>query len=160
AVACRRRKSCKVAVIHRSRRDKRNQVRWILSESRSLITPEKEQFVLYDGPAGRSTELVALDRVASGSKEVPRVEFSITNEFEKITMKFIRTGLSNEANGPCRFGATRCSPGARLDFKFLKSIREWCGHVPIALWIVVKRAVQSETHSGVQSSGDRETGFC
>ena len=133
---------------------------WILAECRSLIAAEEEQFVLHDRPASRSAELVALDRVASGRKEIPRIEFSVTNEFEQIAVKFIRAGLRHQAYGACRLAASRSRSCAGFDFEFLKSIRKWCGHISVALRIVVICAVQGETQSGVQSAGDRETGFC
>ena len=68
--------------------------------SRALIAAEEEQFVLHDRPADRSAELVALDRIASCSECVAGVEFSVSDEFKQIAVKFICAGLRHRLTEP------------------------------------------------------------
>src|SRR5436190_10184560 len=90
SVAGRRRKRREVARKHRDARNKRGLVRWVLTLRRPLITGEEEQPVFRNRPADRAAKLIALDRVAARRKCVARVEHSITNEFEKVTVDFVR----------------------------------------------------------------------
>ncbi len=123
-------------------------------DSRSLIPRKEKQFVFEDRPANCPAELVTLDGISSHREGIPRVENSIPDKFKHIAMKIIRTGFCNEADRTRGFadGCGRCSAG--LDFELLQRIRERRGHIPIPLGVHVKRSVQRETHSCVQTTGN------
>src|SRR5439155_23871696 len=63
------------------------------SDARPLVRAEIEQLVFDDGPADARAKLVALQRIVSGGKEVPRVQVPIAKEFKHVPVDFIRSGF-------------------------------------------------------------------
>src|SRR5439155_6965094 len=120
-----------VARKHRGARNKSGFVRKVLTHRRSLITGEEDQLVFRNRPADRAAELIALDRVAARSKCVARVEHSIPNEFEKVTVNFVRSGLGHKADGTCRLHAFVRGGSAGFKLELLQGI--WKRHGEVAV---------------------------
>src|SRR5215470_8987460 len=71
-------------------------------------------------------------------------------------MKVVRARLCDEAYRTRRFTPAGGTRTAGLDFELLQRIRERRGHIAVALGVHVKRSIQRELHSGVQTTGDRK----
>src|SRR5262249_33057642 len=108
----------------------------------ALIAAEEKQFIFDDRAAQNSAELIALQRVALQRKEVARVQSAISEEFEHITMKFVRTGFGNGVDGSSGMKAVLRREHAGLDFELLQGIRKRYRQREAVVWILVDRAVQ------------------
>ena len=98
SLARRRSKCGEVALLHRGRRHIACIERGIGTLNCGLVAAKEEQFVLDNRTAQDSAELVALQRVALGGKEVARVQRPVAQKLEEIAVEFIRSGLRYRIN--------------------------------------------------------------
>ena len=153
-VAGRRSESRKVAGQHRCRRNERNSVGWILANRRALVSAEEKQFVLHDRPADRSTELVALDRVALRCKGVPRIEHSIAHELKQIAVKLVRSGLCYQADRPEDFTPFCADVALVSTLNSCSASGNGIERYEPGVLVVVVRAVERVVQSGAQPARD------
>src|SRR5206468_12145117 len=84
---------CEIAREHRCRGDIRDGRRRVGALQRALIPAKEKQLVFLRRAPDDATELIALQVIACGSKEVSRVEDTIPNELEHVTVKLVGTCL-------------------------------------------------------------------
>src|SRR5262249_60520673 len=75
---------------HRGSRNLHNLSNRILPRRCSLIATKEEQFVFFDRAANASAKLITLQEILRGRKEIASVEFVISNEFKKRSVKLVR----------------------------------------------------------------------
>ena len=66
-----------------------NRPRRSITKTRTLECSEEKQLVLYDRPADRAAELVALQRVLNRSEELTRIHGSVADEVEPGAVKLV-----------------------------------------------------------------------
>ena len=111
-----------------------------------MVAAEKEQLVLPDWSADSSTVLVPLERAFRRRKILARVKQIVTQELKQIAVEIVRTGLRHGSNG--RRAPPVGGEAARLDFEFLRRIREGQVQTHTCKEIDVIGAVQTVVRSG------------
>src|SRR5207249_1160041 len=89
-----------VSVDHLLRGYERREGAWVGTLRSSLIASEEKDFVLDDGAANNTAELVSFQGVAAGRKKVPRIQIAVPQEFEQIPMELVRAGLGDGIDSP------------------------------------------------------------
>jgi len=72
-----------------------------------------------NGTADRPAILVALQSVARGGEEIPRVEIAVPYEFEKVAVILVRARFRHRVNRGARMQAVLSRQGARFHFELL-----------------------------------------
>src|SRR5581483_10018830 len=107
-----------------------------------LKAAEKEELVLDDSAAQRSSVLIALQRVLRRGKVTSRVEVAVTQIVEQIAMELIRAGLSHCIHYAARMRAILRRQGVRLYAEFLQCIGKRKRHVDVRERVHVIPAIQ------------------
>src|SRR5439155_26281597 len=107
SVACRPRIGSEIAGYHRCRRNETDLIGRILAYGRALITSKKEQLVLYNRPADRSSELVALQSTVRRGEILAGIEEIIPDKLEQVPVKCVGAGLCHGADSRAR-KCSRC----------------------------------------------------
>src|SRR5882724_2219901 len=133
--------------MHGRCRDKSNQIRWVLTDSGSLVTCKEKQSVFGNRSAHSPAELVTFYRVPLESEGIPRIEHSIPHKFKQIAMNLIRARFCDKADRTGRFATACRSRGAVVVVYLLQGIGIWCLRIAAALGVSVRGPIQSENHS-------------
>src|SRR5439155_614989 len=97
----------------------------------------------------------ALYRVALRGDGIPRIEHSVSNKFEEITVKLIRSRLGHKCDGTRRLHTALGRSRTCFDFELLQRIRKWYGEICIEDWIIVIRTIESIIQARRQSACNR-----
>src|SRR5262249_42637702 len=122
-----------------------------------LEAGEGEQLVLLDRPADEPPELVSAQGILRGSEEVARIEGSISYEFEKPSVKLIRSRLGDRVDHGAGMQSVTGGNAAGLDTEFLQRVGEREGQVHVRMRVVMISAVQQVIVSVDLASGDGNT---
>src|SRR5262245_15411235 len=123
-VAICRRDLCEITFKSRGSWNERNVGRWRNRFKGALIATEEEQFVLDDRSTQCAAKLIALQRVADRSKEIPRIEFVIAQELETGSMKFVASGFRDRIDDTSGLRSVVRRQGARFNLELPHRIRE------------------------------------
>src|SRR5206468_1928508 len=111
-------------LLHRSSRHVPCVEDGIRALDRALISAKEKQFVFDNRPAQHTTELIALQRIALCGEEVSRVQRTVAQKLERVSMKLIRTRLRHRVNSSAGMKTVLRLQNAGLDFEFLQRVRE------------------------------------
>ena len=97
---------------------------WRRTRGRLLEAAEKEYFVLLNRPADGGTVLVASQGVLRGREEIAGIKVAVANKFERISVKRVRAGLSNDVDYRTGMNTVTGGHAVRLHAELLQGVRE------------------------------------
>jgi hypothetical protein len=109
-----------------------------------LIAGEEEELVFVNRPAECTAELIPLQRVTLGCKEISGVESVIAQKFEGVAMKGIAAALGNHVDHAAGLRSVIGGQRTGLHFKFLERVRKRHRQPDIRNRVHVVSAVQQK----------------
>src|SRR5205823_3463122 len=127
---------------HLLSRNKRAIDRWRRTLNRCLLSNKEEQLVLDDRSAERAAELIPFQAVLAGGVKVLCVERAVSEKFESIAVKRIRSGLRHGIDGAGRMMTILGRQSAGFHLEFLKRVGKRQRQIQIVLRIPMRAAVE------------------